>query len=114
MVLDAGLEGDAAQRGHDRDAPTPQLVGAQRGFPSGSCREARRVERVVARADVEVAGRVAHRTGEATEHDRARTEIGVGTARDPTVGALHPEQAGVAGGNADRAAPVAPGRDRNE
>ena len=65
-------------------------------------REARRVERVVAAAHVVVPRRVANRAGQAAEHDRARAEPRVGPARDPAVRALHAEQPGVAGRDANR------------
>ena len=70
--------------------------------------------RVVARAHVVVTRGVAHRTREATEHDRAGPEARVRAARDAAVRALHAEQARVAGGDADRSAAVAAGRERHE
>ena len=112
--LDSGLERDAAERRDHRDPPAREVVRAELGFPTAVLREARRIERVVARAHVVVARRVAHGTRETTEHDRARTEPCVGTARDASVGALHAEQPGVAGGDADRSAAVAAGRERHE
>jgi hypothetical protein len=114
MLLDAGLEGDAPQGRDDRDPAALEVVRSQARLPPRSSGKTRRVERVVPGADVEVARRVARRSGEAAEHDGAGAEVGMRTARDPAVGALHAEQAGVAGWDANRAAPVAAGRERDD
>ena len=63
---------DAAERGEHRDAPAREVVRAEPGFPAADAWQAGRVARVVARAHVEVARRVAHRAGEVPEHDGVR------------------------------------------
>ena len=114
LVLDARLEGDAAERRDDGHLPTLQVVRAQSGFPACRARERRRVEEVRPGARVEVPGRVTHRARHVADDDRVRARVRVRAARDPTERSLHPEQPGVAGRDADRSAAVPAGRKADE
>src|SRR5262249_35570912 len=114
LLLDARLERDAAEVRHDRNPSAAQFLLAESGFPAAAPRQARRVAAVGAGRDVEEARGVAPGWGEAPEDDRAGREVRVRAARDAAVRALHAEQSGVAGGNADGTATVAAGCERNE
>ncbi len=106
-LLHAGLE---AHPGDARAAPPPACRparGPQVGLPAAGAGQAPRVAGIEPGAHVVVAGGVTHRAGQAAEHHRAGPEVGVGTRADAPVGALHAQQAAVAGGDADRAAAVA-------
>ena len=94
-------------RGRPRRACRPGRAMPRPASQPPGVGQARRVARVVAGAHVEVAGGVAHRPGEAAEHDGSRPEERVRARGDAAVRALHAEQAGVAGGDADRPAAVA-------
>ena len=115
-VLDAGLERDAAERRDDRDPPAAQVVRAEARPPSRRRDgQARRVGGCEPGAHVVVAGRVAHRAGEAAEHDGVRAACRRAGSRGmrPNVPFM-PEQPGVAGRDADRAAAVAAGGEGHE
>ena len=106
---DAPAESDV-----DRHPQPGQVVGAEARFPSLDPGEAVGVPRVVAVDDVEPAGDVPDRTGQAAEHDRLGVDLRMGPARIAPVGRLQARQPAVAGRDADRPAAVAPGGDRHE
>ena len=103
-----------AEVDHDRRRLAGQVVGAERRLPPADDRQAQRVALVEPVAAVEVAGRVAHGTGEAAEHRRQRIDPGGRSLGHPPVGGLEPEQSGEPGGDPDGPAPVAPGGNGQE
>ncbi len=117
-VLDLVAHGRGDDRGTqiDRhsDAPAAHVLVAQPGFPAADAGEREGVVLVGAVAHVEPARRVAHRARDAPEDRGERLDLGVWPFGDPPERRLQPEQAGEAGRDADGAAAVAAGAEREE
>src|SRR6202011_4650770 len=92
---------------HDGSTAPAQLVRAEVALPTRHPRQAVGIAWIEAVADVEVAGHVARRAGQAAEHDRHGGDGRVRPARDAPGRALQTDQAVETGGNADRPSTVA-------
>src|SRR5207253_1424348 len=98
--FDLGVYDGPSQPGVDDDPQPGQVVGVQPRLPALDAGKAVGVPRVVPVHDVEPAGDVAHRPGQAAEDDGEGRHLGEGPARVAAVCRLEPRQPGVAGGDA--------------
>ena len=87
---------------------------AEPGLVALDARQAQRVARVVAVADVEPPGGVAHRPRQTPDRDGQVAVLHVRRQRDAAVGGLQPDEAAEAGRDADRATAVAGGGQRED
>ena len=110
-VLDARLEGHAAEvRGRWRPARPARSLRAEPGLPAAGRRQARRVVGVRRRRTRRSSGPRRAPSGTGCRARRCSGRMyACGLARDAAERALHAEQPGVAGRDADRAAAVATG-----
>ena len=111
---DPRLDDRRAEVDRDHRALAGEVEAAERGLKALDAGQAQGVTRVEAVAHVVPARGVAHRSGEAPDHDGQRRLQGVGASRDPPVGRLQTEQPREAGRDPDRPTSVAPARDRED